>query len=337
MPERTRDYKFDTLKGLLIFLVVLAHSLGRLLMKQQIITPYILSAVYAFHMPAFVFVSGYFSKDACQAEHFMYKTVRTVLLPFCIAQLIMSLFSSSSLGLLFYPRWTLWYLLSLFFWRVFVLPFSKIRFSLVLSIVLALLIGFSNADRFFSLSRTIAFFPFFLMGYKTTGSQIESLRKYPKWIAGLVFLCCMAFVFFMKSNGLPLLTVFEMAEPYYLSGDSMQFQGMFFRLLFFILGTLMTSCLIILVPEKKTFLSALGPYTMTVYLAHSFLLLALQMICERFFPEVFADEYMGICLCFILTAAICWAFGNRRIYGTYQKMLNRLSSIVLVNKPEEDH
>lgn len=46
---------WDTLKGLLIILVVLGHC-------GTALSGGLLSAIYAFHMPLFIVVSGYFSK-----------------------------------------------------------------------------------------------------------------------------------------------------------------------------------------------------------------------------------------------------------------------------------
>ena len=52
---KQRSLYWDTLKGLLIILVVLGHC-GTALSNGLI------SAIYAFHMPLFILVSGYFSK-----------------------------------------------------------------------------------------------------------------------------------------------------------------------------------------------------------------------------------------------------------------------------------
>lgn len=53
--EKNRNPYWDTLKGILIVLVVLGHT-GTALGEK------ILSVIYSFHMPLFLFISGYFSK-----------------------------------------------------------------------------------------------------------------------------------------------------------------------------------------------------------------------------------------------------------------------------------
>lgn len=54
-----REIKLDNFKGILIFLVVLGHIVG--VSKEGVEN--IVNYIYSFHMPAFVFISGYFSKN----------------------------------------------------------------------------------------------------------------------------------------------------------------------------------------------------------------------------------------------------------------------------------
>ena len=57
-----RNSYWDNMKGLLIWLVVFAHILydwaNQFMTLQLVVT-----AIYAFHMPAFAFISGYFGKS----------------------------------------------------------------------------------------------------------------------------------------------------------------------------------------------------------------------------------------------------------------------------------
>lgn len=74
----------------------------------------------------------------------------------------------------FSPKWTYWYLFSLIIWKVITPYFEKIRFSFAISLVLGVLIGFSTLKSglvALSLGRTIAFYPFFLLGYYCTKDQ----------------------------------------------------------------------------------------------------------------------------------------------------------------------
>ncbi|MDK2599069.1 hypothetical protein QO179_04405 [Bacillus stercoris] len=53
-----KDIKLNNVKGVLIFLVVFAHLLG--VSKSRLEN--MIEFIYSFHMPAFIFLNGYFSK-----------------------------------------------------------------------------------------------------------------------------------------------------------------------------------------------------------------------------------------------------------------------------------
>ena len=55
--RNNRIFALDNIKGILIILVVFAHIL-----KNKAEADPIVIGIYFFHMPAFIFLSGYFSK-----------------------------------------------------------------------------------------------------------------------------------------------------------------------------------------------------------------------------------------------------------------------------------
>lgn len=56
-----RSAYWDNIKGFLIILVIFGHC--RCNLQDSPINNVLVDAIYMFHMPAFVFVSGYFSKS----------------------------------------------------------------------------------------------------------------------------------------------------------------------------------------------------------------------------------------------------------------------------------
>lgn len=135
--SKARDYGFDTIKGITIFLVVLFHMAGRLFADSEVLALFRV-VIQSFAMPLFVFISGYFSKNAYRSDRFPRNLVKNLLLPFCLAHAAMWLLTSRSLDKLFTPSWTLWYLLSLIFWKMLVAPAAKLRLSIPISILAAL-------------------------------------------------------------------------------------------------------------------------------------------------------------------------------------------------------
>lgn len=60
MTELKRNSYFDTTKFILIFLVVFGHFLESK-MGHSLICNELHAFIYLFHMPLFIFISGYFS------------------------------------------------------------------------------------------------------------------------------------------------------------------------------------------------------------------------------------------------------------------------------------
>lgn len=167
-----RDTKIDTLKFLLIFLVVLGHlsyhdyGLG------------INKLIYSFHMPLFVFLSGYFTKSEQEngvedhrKKHAKW-AVRILLIYLCAqaghALLTLLLGGSLSWKMLIYPQLALWYLLCLVYWRVAVWTLFRNtddRVLFVLSVFLSILSGIVPLNEELSFQRAFAFFPFFIAGF----------------------------------------------------------------------------------------------------------------------------------------------------------------------------
>ena len=85
-----RDTFLDNLKGVLILLVVFAHYLI-LYVEQNVASLAVQTLcffIYSFHMPLFVFVSGFFSKDVGKARETAFTRL---LLPYFFFNTAMSL------------------------------------------------------------------------------------------------------------------------------------------------------------------------------------------------------------------------------------------------------
>ena len=79
---KTRDYYFDNLKFILIFLVVLGHYCGSYLESWLMLGIY--NFIYSFHMPLFIFISGYFSRNIAYQR---IKDINNLLIPYFYIQL----------------------------------------------------------------------------------------------------------------------------------------------------------------------------------------------------------------------------------------------------------
>ena len=124
-----RDYLFDNLKALMLFLVVIGHILDPYIERQDSLYRYLMQYIYLFHMPMFAFITGYFTKNTEKARN---SAVRNVLVPYIFWQLlyIITALLFIRLGLASYntdvfkpslllPSSPLYYLLCVFVWKVF--------------------------------------------------------------------------------------------------------------------------------------------------------------------------------------------------------------------------
>lgn len=181
--EKNRNYHFDNVKALLIFLVVFGHLIEPLRDIRIFSTAYFV--IYSFHMPLFVFISGYFSKPSTKGL----KRISLLFLKYEIiyALIYVVLFGGSSassggtildtLAYALQPIWVLWFLLSLISWKLLLIAYEK--HPIAIGIIIGLIIGFNFIPfnfRILSLGRTLSFFPYFLLGYLANKHKFDFSR-----------------------------------------------------------------------------------------------------------------------------------------------------------------
>jgi len=170
-----RDNRIDTLKGVLIILVILGHVIISLDNVNRI-NHAVMGVIYIFHMPLFIILSGFFTKSPDkQTARDMWLGTLKIFITLVIFHLlsclwVMSLDLDYKQALLTFPYGTLWYLFSLILWRIslFYSPRQLInRPYLYLGLALALSVasGLTHLGNFFAIQRTLNFYVFFLLGY----------------------------------------------------------------------------------------------------------------------------------------------------------------------------
>ena len=117
----------DSLKGILIVLVVFGHAIQEVL-KQDCFDNHVWNLIYSFHMPAFMAISGFVSFRAGENKTSELKTIsrrfQQLIIPFIIWALIrVAVNPPYSVDALFniflYPDGSFWFLWVLFFISVF--------------------------------------------------------------------------------------------------------------------------------------------------------------------------------------------------------------------------
>lgn len=317
-----RDYRFDNLKLLLIFLVVFGHMLE--LMADKTFTFDLYMAIYAFHMPAFVFVSGYF---ACFSPK---KIISRLVIPYVIFQVLYIMFSNLVFGMsdpiqLFTPYWLMWYMLAMVFCYCLI-PFLDIastpRSKLLvvsLTIAISLLVGFDNqVGRFLSLSRFFDFLPYFAAGYYigTSGVPIgcfpRRLNVSKPFVVAVSLVLSVVGVSYVLANPAITPDVLYGASSYETAG----YAPMQKATLYLIAASIIVFLLAIAPTRKIPFLSSLGTGTLSIYILHGFII---RGIAASPAPLFVFGEASNFLLALVLSAALVAVLGAKSISNAFSR------------------
>jgi len=276
---------WDNARYACIVLVVLGHAIQRLTYDSSIAMALYL-AVYAFHMPAFAIISGYFSKAAPPTKKQMSRVITDILVPYVIFELLWTLTKSLVEGEqlepnLTQPSWTLWFLLALGIFRL-VLPYlALLRWPLLWAVLISVGAGYlPNVDSTFSLSCTLGFLPFFVLGWWVREHDLVNrlrLIDFRPWWVRAVALAIFAVEGFIAWNWVDLWTSVDL-DTWFFYNDAYSDLGAHvwwsgsIRLLLIVLGVVLSVAFFALIPRGAHWWTKFGQYTMYVYLLHSFVL-----------------------------------------------------------------
>lgn len=275
-----RNVNLDNCKFLLILMVVFGHFLQSSVSGE--FEKRILLFLYSFHMPAFVFLTGHFSKNAIlekkyyKAFDFLYLFIVIKIIRF-FPQLIWKRKTTFSFVNIADVSW---YAFAVFIF--YILTFCVVRLQLSLkklvffSIIIACFCGYSiEVGTFYSLSRIITFYPFFLIGFCTNREWLMNItqKKIAKILA-VFFLSFMVIFFFFGGkciiNQYDLyISLFKGKESYVVLGQYKVY-GALLRLIWYFMAFTLQICFIIISPGRRCFFTNMGRRTVAVYAFHPF-------------------------------------------------------------------
>ncbi len=269
-----RNSFFDNAKVLLIFLVVFGHIIQPFISDSKGMNT-LYMWIYTFHMPAFILLSGFFAKGSGNKDYIL-KLAKRLLVPYLIFQILYTIYyffigKEGWQAGIFYPHWSLWFLFSLFCWHILLSWYKKL--PALLSISLAVLVGiivgyFGEIGHTFSLSRTFAFFPFFLIGFWLTEKQVMWVKHRLVKISSVIVMTLLAVAIYYLPD---INTGWLLASSSY--GDlGMEQYGGIARFLFYIVAAVMTISILAWIPHINLgWVTKLGTRTLYVYLLHGFI------------------------------------------------------------------
>ncbi len=266
--KRAREPYLDNVKFLLIALVPAGHALVPTLAAHSSRSAYLF--IYVFHMPLFVVISGYLSRNFWNSNAKTNKLVDTFLVPYVIVEvgyavLRFALGHKWSLTIID-PAWLNWYLLALLLWRLSTPVWKRMRYPLPIAVAVYLLAGLSDLPGDFSMDRFFGLMPFFVLGLWLQPRHFEMLNRAWVKILSVGVLAGAAGVAILIAPHVPL-------EPIYFKDSYAElhlswWMGMAMRVGLLIAALAVSTAIMALVPRKKTWFTDLGTRTLYCYLLH---------------------------------------------------------------------
>lgn len=272
-----REPRWDNIKFFLIFLVVLGHFAENFTGSYAGFRA-LFVYIYTFHMPAFLFISGLFSKRIVDAKRFSW----TKTIPYLVLCAFLNFYRNLSLyafdiskGFHFKNQNNIsWFLFVLFFMYLITYLVKKFpeKNVLITSILLALLAGFDgDISKKWALSRIIVFFPFFYLGYIIDRKDVERFLDNKLWKAAslLIMVGYAAFIFFFIDSFYGIRTFFTGQNSYNEIFDEFTLYAPLIRLACYIATTVTMFAFMALIPKGHIpIISKAGQYTLGVYFWH---------------------------------------------------------------------
>lgn len=272
MPAKTRDPWLDNAKIMLVTIVVVGHAI--VLVPEGPLVSRTYDWIYYFHMPAFIVITGYLSRGVGWTRRHLTQVVTMLLVPYVLFEGLMAWFRVSVGGedplqnLWLDPHWPMWYLVVLAMWRL-ATPVLKLHWVAVpASIVISLAAG-SISVPWLDINRALGFLPFFVVGLHLTPAALRWFRSRGAWMVGLTILAAFWWLAGLTDDWIGTQWLYYRDAYADLQTDVTH--GLLMRGVLMSLSFLGAVAILTLVPHGKSWFSAMGKYTMVVYLFHGFI------------------------------------------------------------------
>lgn len=291
---KERIYKYDNIKALLIFLVVVGHLTTDYVSDYHCVR-WVTLWIYAFHMPAFIFVSGLLHKPyitKAQAELGVRgntsmrweKVIGFLLCAYALKAFLF--FFRTAIGQ--HPRWSWvdepgipWYLIVMAEYEILLYLMRNIdtrrkqQIAVIAAFAVSAAVGYLPAiGDTLCLSRMINFLPIFLLGYYIDTARITELSRktWPKVVSAVVIASSLLACYLAPWLAYRL-------RKYFTGRRSYEFLETFFpgtfkyawliRLATWAVALVITFAVVIIIPNKNLgFVSKIGERSLSVYFWH---------------------------------------------------------------------
>ncbi|WP_328344316.1 acyltransferase family protein [Streptomyces violaceus] len=273
-PVKQRDAFFDNAKYLAIVMVAAGHAWEPLREGSRAVTA-LYMLVYAFHMPAFIVIAGYFSRTFDAGPGRIKRLVTGVAVPYVVFEVAYTVYTrwtdqepDRPFSLLD-PLYLTWFLAALFIWRLTTPFWTSVRWPLPLALALAMLGTLSpSIGNDLDLQRTLQFLPYFVLGLSLRPEHFRLVRRREaRVLAVMVFACAPAMAYWV---------VPRMNYSWFFHSDSAEelaapdWYGPVMTPAIFGCSLVLVACFLAWVPGRRMWFTALGAGTLYGYLLHGF-------------------------------------------------------------------
>ncbi|MEU5362443.1 acyltransferase family protein [Streptomyces sp. NPDC005925] len=276
--SKQRDAFFDNAKYLAIVLVAVGHAWEPLKGDSRVLEAAYM-VVYSFHMPAFIIISGFFSRSFDMRPSRLKRLITGVAVPYILFETAYPLFKrfvndepDQKISLLD-PWYLTWFLVALFLWRVTTPIWKTVRHPLPLALAIAMMASMSpEIGDDLDLQRVLQFLPYFVLGLCMKAEHFQMVRRNSVRLAAVpLFALALGFSWWAEPR---------MATTWFYHRDSAQelgapwWSGPVMTLAMFGCSLVLTACFFAWTPRRHMWFTALGAGTLYGYLLHGFLVKA---------------------------------------------------------------
>jgi fucose 4-O-acetylase-like acetyltransferase len=268
-----RDSWLDNAKVVAIVLVVCGHSWEPLRGDSRSLTA-AYTWLYSFHMPAFVVISGYFSRNFMPTPDKVRALVSRLLLPYLFLEILYSIFrrvldGQNAVLTFLEPWWLTWFLMTLFIWRLSSPIWRGVRHPLAISVVISCAAGLNKLPDELELSRLLQMLPFFVLGMLVQPRHLQILRRRAAGVVGAAILIAALLV--ARELTPPLSNRWALLNTDYATLGVGPVVGIAVHLMQFCISVVLVAAFMSVMPASRRWFTSLALGTMYAYLFHGFI------------------------------------------------------------------
>lgn len=308
-----RIAKWDNLKFGLIYFVVLGHFIAIFKSDSSFLRG-LQFFIYTFHMPAFLFVSGLFSKRTINERRY------DKILPYFFLYIFMKAFrfvvnffihGKASNFDFFSESGVPWFALTLFLCYLVTIVFSGFnrKYLLIMAVGIGIMAGYdAQLGDFLTGMRLFTLYPFFLAGYCIPIQKVTDItaHKTVKVLSAVMLAGVLVCSFILESRIYDKLG-FLKGKACYKVLEMLPYGGVY-RGIYYVVALMLVLAVIALTPSVNCIFTQWGGRTLQVFALHFPILRILMEVfhlkdyMSRLLPQYYG--YLVPVLAFVLTAVL---------------------------------